>query len=179
MPIDTKPALKSASDFLDKKSYGDLSILVVEDTAHMASLVCGILKSMGAGKIYEARNGDAALNILAHYPVQVALIDDLEPPLDGLSVVKTLRTAQARFPADLPVIYLTSKTSKSEVLTARDAGVTEVLSKPFSATQLIIRIESVLKKPRSLVKSEGFVGPDRRRREKTPDEDRRRPLDGE
>lgn len=179
MPIDAKPTFKSASDLLDKKAYGDLSILVVEDTAHMASLVCGILKSMGVGKIYEARNGDAALNILAHYPVQVALIDDLEPPLDGLSVVKTLRNAQSKFPADLPVIFLTNKTSKSAVLTARDTGVTEVLSKPFSATQLIVRIESVLKKPRSLVKSEGFVGPDRRRREKTPDADRRRPLNAE
>ena len=167
-------ALKSASDVIDKKSYDSLSILVVEDAAHMASLVCGILKSMGVGKIYEARNGGAALNILANYPVQVALIDDLEPPLDGLTVVKTLRSAQAQFPADLPVIYLTGKASKSAVLTARDAGVTEVLSKPFSATQLIIRIESVLKKPRSLVKSENFVGPDRRRREKEPSEDRRR-----
>lgn len=166
--------LKSASDNADKKFYGSLSILVVEDAAHMASLVCGILKSMGVGKIYEARNGDAALNILAHYPIQVALIDDLEPPLDGLTVVKTLRSAQAQFPTDLPVIYLTGKTSKSAILKARDAGVTEVLSKPFSAAQLIVRIESVLKKPRSLVKSESFIGPDRRRREKEPSKDRRR-----
>lgn len=172
--MNVKSTLKPASDKIDRKFYEGLSILVVEDAAHMASLVCGVLKSMGVGKIYEARNGDAALNILAGYPVQVALIDDLEPPLDGLAVVRTLRSAQARFPADLPVIYLTNKASKSAVLAARDAGVTEVLCKPFSAAQLIVRIESVLKKPRSLVKSESFVGPDRRRREKAPSEDRRR-----
>ncbi|HEY4343979.1 MAG TPA: response regulator [Parvibaculum sp.] len=168
-----KPALKPASVLLDKKAYGDLAMLVVEDAAHMASLVCGILKSMGVGRIYEARNGDSALSILANYPVNVVLIDSLEPPLDGLAVVKTVRTAQAQFPKEVPVIYMTAQASKSSVVAARDAGVTEVLSKPFSATQLIARIESVLKKPRSLVESGSFVGPDRRRRENTPRERRR------
>jgi DNA-binding response OmpR family regulator len=169
-----RTTLKPASSLLDKKAYGDLAMLVVEDAAHMASLVCGILKSMGVGRIYEARNGDNALSILANYPVDVVLIDSLEPPLDGLAVVKTVRTAQEQFPKEVPVIYLTAQASKSAVLAARDAGVTEILSKPFSATQLITRIESVLKKPRSLVESGTFVGPDRRRKEKAPRERRRR-----
>jgi DNA-binding response OmpR family regulator len=168
-----RTTLKPASSLLDKKAYGDLAMLVVEDAAHMASLVCGILKSMGVGRIYEARNGDNALSILANYPVDVVLIDSLEPPLDGLAVVKTVRTAQEQFPKEVPVIYLTAQASKSAILAARDAGVTEILSKPFSATQLITRIESVLKKPRSLVESGNFVGPDRRRKEKAPRERRR------
>jgi DNA-binding response OmpR family regulator len=173
MPANRASTLKPASALLDKKAHGDLAMLVVEDAAHMASIVCGILKSMGVGKIYEARNGDDALNILAHYPVNVVLIDNLEPPLDGLAVVKTVRTAQSQFPKSVPVIYMTAVPNKSAVIAARDAGVTEVLSKPFSAAQLIARIESVLNKPRSLVQSEAFVGPDRRRKEKVPSERKR------
>lgn len=167
--------MKPATAVLSEKNpYGDLAVLVVEDAAHMASLVCGILKSLGVGRIYEARNGDDALNKLASYPIDIALIDNLEPPLDGLAVVKTVRTAQSQLPKAVPVIYMTAKAHKSAVLAARDAGVTEVLSKPFSAAQLIARIDSVLKKPRSLVQSPDFVGPDRRRREKPPRERRRR-----
>lgn len=94
-----KPATAVLSD---KNPYGDLAVLVVEDAAHMASLVCGILKSLGVGRIYEARNGDDALNKLASYQIDIALIDNLEPPLDGLAVVKTVRTAQSQLPRPCP-----------------------------------------------------------------------------
>lgn len=173
MPANRKSASIPAPAVLDKKAYGNLAMLVVEDAAHMASLVCGILKSLGVGRIHEARNGDEALSILATYPIDVVLIDDLEPPFDGLAVVKTVRKASSKHPRTVPVIFMTSQAHKSAVLAARDAGVTEVLSRPFSAAQLIARIESVLKKPRSLVQSEDFVGPDRRRREMSAPERRR------
>ncbi len=173
MPEMMTEATKAAPLVLNKKAYGAIAILVVEDAAHMASLVCGILKSLGVGHIYEARNGDDALDILSTFPVDAILIDDLKPPLDGLTVVKTIRKAQAKPPRDVPVIFMTSQLRKSEIIAARDAGVTEVLSRPFSAAQLVARLESVLVKPRPLVETAEFVGPDRRRRAKVPDTRRR------
>ncbi len=157
-----------------KNPYARLAVLVVEDAAHMAGLICGILKSLGVGHIYQARNGDDALHELANHQIHVAIIDDLEPPLDGPAVVKTVRTAQADLPNAVPVIFVTARTQKSAIVAARDAGVTEVLSKPFSAIQLIARLDAVLARPRPLVKSGGFVGPDRRRRVKDASVERRK-----
>lgn len=157
-----------------KNPYAQLAVLVVEDAAHMAGLICGILKSLGIGPIYQARNGDDALHMLANHEIALAIIDDLEPPLDGPAVVKTVRTAQAELPNAVPVIFVTARKHKSAILAARDAGVTEILSKPFSAVQLIARLDAVLARPRPLVKAGGFVGPDRRRRVKDARVERRK-----
>lgn len=150
----------------DPATYGGLSVLVLEDTPHLVGLVCGILKSFGVGKIHAARDAGDALFILANQKVDVAIIDELKPPHDGLSLVRTIRTAAAQLPNELPIIYLTEVPNQRVVVAARDAGVTEVLSKPFSASQLMMRISSAIKNPRALVRSEAFVGPDRRRRAK-------------
>lgn len=150
----------------DTARYAGLSVLLLEDSPHFAGLVCGILKSFGIGTIHSARDGEDALFILANHRVHLAVVDDLRPPLDGLTVVRTIRTAAAQLPNELPIIFVTETPSKSTVIAARDSGVTEVLSKPFSAAQLMARIASVIRKPRPLVRTEGFVGPDRRRRTK-------------
>ena len=51
------------------------------------------------------------------------------------------------------------------VTAARDSGVSEFLSKPFTVTGLLKRIEALIHSPRPFVKSETYFGPDRRRRD--------------
>ncbi|MEN6542498.1 response regulator [Parvibaculum sp.] len=157
----------------DPATYAGLSVLVLEDTPHLVGVVCGILKSFGVGKIHAARDAADALFILANQKISVAVIDELKPPHDGLSLVRTIRTAAAQLPNELPIIYLTEVPHQRVIIAARDAGVTEVLSKPFSASQLMTRISSAVKNPRALVRSERFVGPDRRRRTKEPTQRKR------
>ncbi|KAB7741268.1 response regulator [Parvibaculum sedimenti] len=157
----------------DTAAYADLAVLVLEDSPHLVGVVCGILKSFGVGRIHAARDSEDALFILANQRVNVAVIDELKPPRDGLSLVRTIRTAAAQLPNELPIIYLTEVPHQGAIIAARDAGVTEVLSKPFSASQLMTRISSAIRNPRPLVRSEDFVGPDRRRRTKEPTQRKR------
>lgn len=173
MPDNSSHLSRLAIGAIDKKTYAGLNVMVVEDVGHMSSLVCGILKSLGIGRIFEARSGSDALDILASQAVDMILIDDLQAPYDRLTVVRELRKSKSSTTRSMPVIHITSKLHKSTILAARDAGVTEILSKPFSAAQMITRIEMALAKPRPLVKSEDFVGPDRRRHIKTAEEHRR------
>lgn len=173
MTIKTATVPKPSVSSIDKKTYARMNALVVEDAAHMASLICGILKSSGIGRIFEARNGTDALDILATQAIDLLLITDLAPPLDGLSVVRQVRTSKLETTRNVPVVYITSKLQQANIVAARDAGATEILSKPFSANQMITRIEQMLIKPRPLIKSEDFVGPDRRRREKAAATERR------
>lgn len=172
MTVTAKTIPQPSKSAYDKKVYAALNVMVVEDTSHMSSLICGILKSLGVGRIFEARNGADGLDIFNTQEIDMVLIDDLAPPLDGLSLVKELRLSKSPM-RSVPVILLTAKSHKSDIFAARDAGVTEILSKPFSAAQLITRIEMALAKPRPLIKAPEFVGPDRRRRDKEAPEERR------
>lgn len=174
-PASAKPPIRKQPSASSRKKFPfqDIAVLVVEDAPHLSGIICGILKSFGIATIYPARTGADALFILANHRVQVAIIDDLGPPLDGKSVIRELRSPDSGLPSEVPVIYVTGKPFKDDIFSARDAGANEVLSKPFSASQLMARIEAVLKKPRPIVRSVNFVGPDRRRQVKESGERRR------
>jgi len=147
------------------ETYAQLGVLIVEDTLYMANMLRSILNGLGVKNIVSARTGEDALAALMRGKVDIAIMDDLEPPLDGLSVVRAVRTAEESNLNDIPVIYVTTRRERGSIIEARDAGVTEILSKPFSAQQLIDRIETVLTRPRATVRSPAFTGPDRRRRD--------------
>jgi DNA-binding response OmpR family regulator len=61
--------------------------------------------------------------------------------------------------AFVPIILVTAHTEKKRILTARNAGVNEVLSKPVSATALYQRISNVVTQPREFIRSEAYFGP--------------------
>lgn len=150
---------------LSPEDYAQLGVLIVEDTLYMANMLRGILNGLGVRNIVSARTGEDALSALMRGKVDLAIMDDLEPPLDGLSVVRAIRTAEESNLNEIPVIFVTTRRERGSIIEARDAGVTEILSKPFSAQQLIDRIDTVLTRPRAIVRSAVFTGPDRRRRD--------------
>ncbi|MAU61814.1 MAG: two-component system response regulator [Parvibaculum sp.] len=150
---------------LSPEDYAQLGVLIVEDTLYMANMLRGILSGLGVRNIVSARTGEDALSALMRGKVDLAIMDDLEPPLDGLSVVRAIRTTEESNLNEIPVIFVTTRRERASIIEARDAGVTEILSKPFSAQQLIDRIDTVLTRPRAIVRSAVFTGPDRRRRD--------------
>ena len=150
---------------LSPEDYAQLGVLIVEDTLYMANMLRGILNGLGVRNIVSARTGEDALSALMRGKVDLAIMDDLEPPLDGLSVVRAIRTAEESNLNEIPVIFVTTRRERGSIIEARDAGVTEILSKPFSAQQLIDRIDTVLTRPRAIVRSADFTGPARRRRD--------------
>lgn len=156
---------QSARKTLNPEAYAQLGVLIVEDTLYMATMLRGILNGLGVRNISGARSGEDALAALMRGRVDLVIMDDLEPPLDGLSVVRAVRMSEEDKLNEIPVIYVTNNRERTAILAARDAGVTEILSKPFSAQQLIDRIETVMTRPRAIVRSAAFTGPDRRRRD--------------
>lgn len=173
MPQKATTIPKPSVNAISRQAYAKLNVLVIEDAGHMSGLICGILKSLGVGRISEARSGRDALDIMNFQAVDLVVTDDLGPPMDGLAVAREIRKSKSPEISTIPIIHITSKLQKSAIFAARDAGVTEVLSKPFSATQMIARIESALANPRPIIKAQGFVGPDRRRKIKDSTERRR------
>jgi len=64
----------------------------------------------------------------------------------------------------IPIIMLTGHATLRRVAEARDAGVSEFLTKPLTARAVIGRIGQVVEHPRSFVRTDDYFGPDRRRR---------------
>jgi len=149
---------------LEPERLAQLAILIVAKVPHTVNLMRGILTSLGVHSVHCAHTGEEALRLLTEYAIDAAFVDELAPPLDGLSVVRKVRTAHAHLPNAVPIIYLTAQRERSAIIAARDAGVTEILSKPFSTGQFTSRLEAVIKRPRQIVQSIDFTGPDRRRR---------------
>ncbi|MCH8488950.1 MAG: response regulator [Oceanicaulis sp.] len=145
-------------DGLDK-----LRIAVVDDNAAMRGIVRSVLGAFGITQVYEAADVEAALQILRAEKIDVLICDWKMKPVDGLSLVRTLRDPEESPCPLLPIIMLTAYAEPSKVKEARDAGVTEFLVKPFAAEGLYGRLQMIVNRPRPFVRTKVFFGPDRRR----------------
>ena len=140
-----------------------LNFLVIDDNAYMRSILRTILSFLGSPVMTEAEDGASGLRALRSFPVDIVIVNWMMKPIDGIEFTRALRTASDSPNPMLPVIMLSGHTEPSRIAEARNAGVTEFLSKPVSSKGLYLRIEEVILRPRKFVRSKTFCGPDRHR----------------
>ena len=145
--------------------FEDLKALIVEDNRHMRSLLRELLSSVGIREIAEAADGQSAIEQLRTRSPDLVLTDLTMAPVDGLELVRHVRTHEDSPNPFLPVIMVSGHTERHRVEAARDAGVTEFLAKPVTARKLFSRIVEIMERPRAFVRCDGYFGPDRRRRQ--------------
>ncbi len=150
---------------MDTYNLERLNFLVVDDNSYMRFLVGSVLRALGARHIEEATDGADAYARLGTYAADVVICNWQMSPMDGLEFVRLLRTDTNSPNPFVPVIMLTAHTEAKRVVEARDAGVSEILAKPFSAHQLYSRIRAIIEHPRPFIRAQTYVGPDRRRRQ--------------
>jgi CheY-like chemotaxis protein len=144
--------------------YELLKILLVDDNHHMRVLLAEILRAIGCRHIREATDGAEGLQVLRNHQIDIVITDLAMQPLDGIDFVRLLRNSPDSPTPMIPVIMITGHATQRRVAEARDAGVTEFLAKPLTARGVIERISLVVDHPRPFVRTEGYFGPDRRRR---------------
>lgn len=140
-----------------------LNTLVIVDNLPMLGIFRTVLSELGMQNVRHGRSAQEVVSILIGEPIDLIVIDDYAP-LDGVAFLRTLRRGTTKLPNAVPVIFVTGVAERERVIAARDAGANEILIKPFTAVQLRGRLETSLKKPRSFVEAQAYVGPDRRRR---------------
>lgn len=117
------------------------TVLVVEDDPAIRRGVVDALEASGYRAI-ESADGEAALATgLASEP-DLVLLDIMLPRRDGFSVLQELRRAR---PA-LPVIMLTARGSEEDRVKGLKGGADDYVVKPFSASELLARVEAVLRR---------------------------------
>lgn len=114
--------------------YSDLKVLLVEDQSDVRETIRNTLHSIGVGKIFEAENGDVALEMLRSVDgfADMVICDWNMPRTTGLDVLREVRTT---YP-DMPFLMVTGRDDFASVTQARDHGVTAYIRKPFSSTEI-------------------------------------------
>jgi CheY-like chemotaxis protein len=141
-----------------------LKILLVDDNHHMRVLLSEILRAIGVREVFEATDGAEALKSLRANQIDIIMTDLAMQPLDGIDFVRLLRNSPDSPNPMAPVIMITGHSTHRRVQEARDVGVNEFLSKPVTARGVLSRIAQVVDNPRPFVRTDGYFGPDRRRR---------------
>lgn len=144
-------------------ALSSIHVLLADDNPNMRAIVAAMLKSVGVGRLTEAEDGAAALELLRQEAVDIAIVDFRMEPMDGVAFTRAVRNEADSANPYLPVIMMTGHSEKSRVTEARDAGVTEFVAKPVKAQTLLTRLEAVILRPRPFVRAPGYFGPDRRR----------------
>lgn len=138
----------------------------------MQTVVRRVLNSLGAREVRECTDGADALKNLQTFSPDIIITDWSMEPLDGIELTRMIRTASDSLDPYVPIIMLTAFSEQSRIVEARDAGVNEFVVKPISVNTLFSRIQAVIEKPRSFIRTKSFFGPDRRRKDmpfKEPD----------
>lgn len=114
-------------------------VLVVDDDAVNRSVVAGVLRDAGL-RTLEADSGVAALEVLADWEVDAALVDQSMPGMSGLDLTRRIR--QIPDCQLMPILFLSSADSPKVRLDALKAGATDFMVKPFPLEEVVARVES-------------------------------------
>jgi two-component system OmpR family response regulator len=118
-----------------------MRLLLIEDDLNIAAFILKGLKEAGF-VVEHAGDGNAGLQMALDASYDAAVIDIMLPGLDGLAIIERLRQRRIR----LPVIILSAKRSVDERVEGLQAGGDDYLTKPFAFTELLARIQALLRR---------------------------------
>jgi DNA-binding response OmpR family regulator len=118
-----------------------VTILLAEDDTNLGQL----LKSYLSAKEYDttlATDGAEAMKIFRKDKFSLCLLDVMMPEMDGFTLAREIRTIDPH----IPIIFLTAKNLKEDVIEGFKTGADDYLTKPFSMEELVYRIEAILRR---------------------------------
>lgn len=118
-----------------------MHILLIEDDAIAAEFVSGALRQAGYATT-RAADGEEGLAAAMHGSYDAAVVDIMLPKIDGLEVIRRVRAAGK----SLPIIVLSARGSVDAKVKGLEAGGDDYLSKPFSVTELVARVQALIRR---------------------------------
>ena len=147
---------------------GKLKFVVVDDSDHWRSILRILLSALEVKEMDMYGDAATALKDLRSLPADIVICDWEMPDMSGVELLRQLRDENTSPNPFIPLIMLTAHTQKHRVEEARDAGATEVLTKPVSAQTLYEHIIGIIANPRRFIRVGAYFGPERRRHEGEP-----------
>ena len=116
------------------------NILIVEDSQEIIDLI-KIYLEQEEYSIYEACDGESAINIFEKEEIHLVVLDIMLPKLNGYEVIKRLRKR-----SNVPVIILSAKNQDADKILGLNLGADDYLAKPFNPLELVARINAQMRR---------------------------------
>jgi DNA-binding response OmpR family regulator len=113
------------------------TVLVVEDKASLTQMLKFLFLSKGL-KVEIAFNGREALEKALSLLPDLILLDIVMPEMNGFEVLEKLREKEAT--SRIPIIMLTARKSREDMLRAKELGAVEYITKPFKAVEVVDKV---------------------------------------
>jgi CheY-like chemotaxis protein len=136
--------------------------LIVDPNIASAKLIADLLKGLGAREVVLEPDEKLALEACRDLEPGIVFVEHAGPRMSGESFTRRLRRSHLDC-RQVPIIMVTAEATASAIKGARDCGVHEFVRKPFTAGDVLKRIEVVATRSRDWIEAVGYVGPDRRR----------------
>lgn len=118
-----------------------LRILLCEDEESLGMLLREYLQAKGFdAELY--LDGEAGYRAFTKGHYDMCLLDVMMPKMDGITLAKEIRLVNQ----EIPIIFLTAKNLKDDILDGFKAGADDYLTKPFSMDELVYRMEAILRR---------------------------------
>ena len=139
------------------------TVLVVDDEPHIRAVLRGYLEADGY-RVLEASTGEDALDLVRRETPDLVLLDVMLPGIDGLEVLRRLRTT-----SQIAVVLVTARAEEVDTLIGLAVGADDYVTKPFSPREVVARVSAVLRRgtggpsPDAALRFDGLlVDPERR-----------------
>ncbi|WP_209331296.1 response regulator transcription factor [Lunatimonas salinarum] len=116
-------------------------ILLAEDDPNLGDILQEYLTMKGYETLL-CRDGEEAWNRFKKDAYQLCILDVMMPKKDGFTLGKEIKKVQE----DIPIIYLTAKNLKEDVIAGLKLGADDYITKPFSMEELLLRIAAILRR---------------------------------
>jgi DNA-binding response OmpR family regulator len=123
-------------------------ILLAEDDDSLGTLLKDFLTAKGY-ELELCRDGNKAFDAFSKRPFDLCIFDVMMPEKDGFSLAKDVRMVNK----NIPIIFLTAKSMKEDIIQGFNQGADDYISKPFNTDELLVRIQAVLR--RAIPKEDG------------------------
>ncbi|WP_151525865.1 response regulator transcription factor [Serinicoccus kebangsaanensis] len=121
------------------------TVLVVEDEATVREVVCAYLHRAGL-PTHEASDGLVAVRAFPDLRPAAVVLDLMIPGIDGFEVLRRIRAVDP----NVPVLMLTARASEQERIAGLEVGADDYVTKPFSARELVLRVQALLRRAHGL-----------------------------
>ena len=136
--------------------------LIADRDRHLCDLLRGLLGQLGIPRenLRQCYSGADVLEFLRIRRADFLITGQDMAPIDGLTLIQTLRDPAQTPAPGIPIIFCSASIDLTLLDTLYIAGVNEVLVTPFNAQALNGRVTAVLERPRPVVQTATYVGPD-------------------